>query len=119
MYDNLNEIGKLNVLTHTLKTVLGANATSQFLATKFMKEFERQCKLECKAGNTKKKDYSSLNEFEKKKIINTMKKRSSTFKQIYNYYRHTNKGTREIARELRVNAGTVSKIMNKINELKF
>lgn len=119
MYDNLTDEGKKNVLTHSLYAVLGANATSQHLLNRFTKEFEKQCQLEVSKGNTKQntKDYTSLNEQEKKKIITEMKKRSSTFKDIYNYYRHKQMGVREIARKLGVNPGTVSRILKKIKEL--
>lgn len=119
MYDNLTDEAKKNVLTHTLQTVLGTNVTNQFIVNRFAAEFEKQCKLEASQGNTKKytKDYTSLSKTEKKKIINQMKKRSSTFSEIYIYYRHSNMGVREIARKLNVNAGTVSRVLKKIREL--
>ena len=116
MYDNLTDEAKKNVLTHTLQTVLGANATSQFIVNKFKAEFENQCKQEAGAGHIKKKDYTSLSSDERLREIKRLKK-NKAFKEIYNYYQHTNMSCRTIAKKINVSASTVSRILNRIKAL--
>lgn len=116
MYDNLTDEAKKNVLTHTLQTVLGANATRQFIVNKFKAEFERQCKLEARTGHIKKKDYTSLSSDEKAREIKKLKK-NKTFREIYTYYQHANMSCRSIAKKINVSASTVSRILNRIKAL--
>lgn len=116
MYDNLTDEAKNNVLTHTLQTVLGAAATSQFIVNKFKAEFERQCKLEAGAGHIKKKDYTSLSNDERLREIKRLKK-NKAFREIYTYYQHTNMSCRAIAKKIKVSPSTVSRILNKISML--
>lgn len=116
MYNNLTDEAKKNVLTHTLQTVLGAVATSQFIVNKFKAEFERQCQLEARKGNIKKKDYTKLSSDERLREIKRLKK-NKAFREIYNYYQHKNMSCRSIAKKINVSASTVSRILNKIREL--
>lgn len=116
MYDNLTDEAKKNVLTHTLQTVLGAVATSQFIVNKFKAEFERQCQLEARKGNIKKKDYTKLSSDERLREIKRLKK-NKAFREIYNYYQHTNMSCRAIAKKINVSASTVSRILNRIKAL--